>query len=792
METQVRRWQSKASVKQTTSAMVTKHWLMAEKHWTKAMCDRGFEWAKQNGLWQINPVHGEEEASLVIERLFQVEEQQCETTTQSGSFETQDPNGNFLTQEVAVEDAFKTTDGGDGVVTEGSGASFRLAFPRIQQNQSPLAIVPAFLDCMAKKMEHASKEQDWSNLQVDQWMATKIEEYAQDLSKKFDALSALQGEALTKNLDSQHTELKQQFAEITKTDVALNNILAESARRVVRLARIAGRRMRNLGAIDPDIEALGRCGSTSGKGKNNLSRNLHRTLAKLQKKLDVTVSMAKLTLRAGWPKLQTGQFDYPWIAWTSWAKYLLQKAPRYLLGGWNDISNLDELTVFSTFWDRYEGTDPSHPVFEDFLPEERKFVIPYCIRGDEGRGRNSQPTLVLAYQVVVHGRGLAYTATAGHSFGTRWLATIITDKVMTSATWDEIHKTVAADCCNLYSYGVTVQNQKFHFALVGIKGDWVYLRKAMKLASNFNWRSHRICHFCTTMEWWKFGPSSSLHQWNGEVVPAWKHDSPEAPLRMIPGATACRIRTDLAHTWAIGVGKEFASSCILLLCHVGVWRARQLRLQLGSAWEHFQNWRRVHKETCKLTGFSLKVFKITSLKQYPVLSGSGSDCVVVCKWLASLLADVSMKPHGMVQAHENLWAYMHYTAQACNLWFRGMYQKGLFLDAAFARLLVPYGWALVEGYGLLASAAAQQNLRLFRVKPKLHMQEHFPKEWELQLDAGAKYVINFLAFSCWSDEDFIGRCCRVSRATHPFTTGIRTIFRCLMAYKRRLPREIPE
>ena len=93
---------------------------------------------------------------------------------------------------------------------------------------------------------------------------------------------------------------------------------------------------------------------------------------------------------------------------------------------------------------------------------------------------------------------------------------------------------------------------------------------------------------------------------------------------------------------------------------------------------------------------------------------------------------------------------MHYTAQACNLWFRGMYQKGLFLDAAFARLLVPYGWALVEawvhrllrkhlweqllhmsmvskeGYGLLASAVAQQNLRLFRVKPKLHMQEHFP------------------------------------------------------------------
>ena len=38
----------------------------------------------------------------------------------------------------------------------------RMVFPTVQQNQSPLAIVPAFLDCMAKKMEHANREQDRS------------------------------------------------------------------------------------------------------------------------------------------------------------------------------------------------------------------------------------------------------------------------------------------------------------------------------------------------------------------------------------------------------------------------------------------------------------------------------------------------------------------------------------------------------------------------------------------------------------------------------------------------------
>ena len=55
------------------------------------MCDHAFAWAKQNGLWQINPVHKEEEASLVIERLFNVAEQDGEEMQQNGSFETQDP-----------------------------------------------------------------------------------------------------------------------------------------------------------------------------------------------------------------------------------------------------------------------------------------------------------------------------------------------------------------------------------------------------------------------------------------------------------------------------------------------------------------------------------------------------------------------------------------------------------------------------------------------------------------------------------------------------------------------------
>lgn len=56
----------------------------------RSMCDHAFGWAKQNGLWQINPVHKEEEASLVIERLFQVAENEGEEMSQTGSFQVED------------------------------------------------------------------------------------------------------------------------------------------------------------------------------------------------------------------------------------------------------------------------------------------------------------------------------------------------------------------------------------------------------------------------------------------------------------------------------------------------------------------------------------------------------------------------------------------------------------------------------------------------------------------------------------------------------------------------------
>ena len=48
-----------------------------------------------------------------------------------------------------------------------------------------------------------------------------------------------------------------------------------------------------------------------------------------------------------------------------------------------------------------------------------------------------------------------------------------------------------------------------------------------------------------------------------------------------------------------------------------------------------------------------------------------------------------------------------------------------------------------------------------------------------------KSITCYLGWSCWSDEDFVGRVSRASRRCHPFLVVPRTIARCLAQYRRQ-------
>ena len=131
--------------------------------------------------------------------------------------------------------------------------------------------------------------------------------------------------------------------------------------------------------------------------------------------------------------------------------------------------------------------------------------------------------------------------------------------------------------------------------------------------------------FFITKEWWLFGQENTcLKTWNlAETPHPWKEE--RSPMRDIPGAECpSRIRIDLAHTWPIGVGKDFCASSIILLAKLGFFGAAAMPKKLEVAYQHFREWCYYAKEHTQLKDFSYGSLKVTSF-----LVSTDAACVIL-------------------------------------------------------------------------------------------------------------------------------------------------------------------
>lgn len=58
--------------------------------------DAGFDWASKHNLVRTSPIHGEEEAKLVLGDSFQMKEEEGEETNQTGSMTCEDSRLNCM------------------------------------------------------------------------------------------------------------------------------------------------------------------------------------------------------------------------------------------------------------------------------------------------------------------------------------------------------------------------------------------------------------------------------------------------------------------------------------------------------------------------------------------------------------------------------------------------------------------------------------------------------------------------------------------------------------------------
>lgn len=126
-----------------------------------------------------------------------------------------------------------------------------------------------------------------------------------------------------------------------------------------------------------------------------------------KKTLPVEVSTVKLRVLEHRPKMKEVVRNFPMIGLKAWAEYLLREAPEFVLGG-NSLDT-DYQKTYCTFWETYSKLDGGHPVFADFPRSSWGNLVPYCLHGDEGRGKAKRPVLVTSYQMLIPKGGLETT-----------------------------------------------------------------------------------------------------------------------------------------------------------------------------------------------------------------------------------------------------------------------------------------------------------------------------------------------------------------------------------------------
>ncbi|CAE7946763.1 unnamed protein product [Symbiodinium sp. KB8] len=434
---------------------VTKAFLMEKCGYTKQMADNSFNWAAARKLVRTNEVHKCDEAKLVLEESFAVENESGERMELSGAATLEDVDNALLDEMNEPPEVPGTADVAEATkLAEANASGNKVVFPTLAKNDSPVTILPTFLSVLGKKIELATTQQEKLATStvgratlilgcMSIRMAEQMQKILKNMNDSYAALSEVEAEILVdtegKNLVANKQRLLNLFVKCTKDDVTLNNYKTrarnikaspvgpkgtEKAKPKAPTSKAAKKEKKSKHnkkdkkdaspkanakkekkskngecVVDAELQSIGRL--ATGKDYHNASRNLHKFLHSSGKTLPIPISTTRLTIRR--QKKGGGEFstNYPLIYLSSWMRSILQWGGEFLLGGWSTHQPVEYRAMFARFWERYEAVNQEHPIFFEKTREQQKHCIPIACHGDEGRGLGKNPVLVESYQPVI-------------------------------------------------------------------------------------------------------------------------------------------------------------------------------------------------------------------------------------------------------------------------------------------------------------------------------------------------------------------------------------------------------
>ena len=166
-------------------------------------------------------------------------------------------------------------------------------------------------------------------------------------------------------------------------------------------------RLADLGYKQDLLHMISRAGQTG----RDACRNLHRLLKKNKALFPVDIDVAPVTVAVRRPVYRTENVWWPVIKMSSWVQTLCQVCPQMILAGHSLEDTKGWQTTLSTFWKRYAGFNKQHPVYRQGV--DVRYVVPYFIHGDEGRGQCRRQFMVESFQPCISWKGTGCTNESG-------------------------------------------------------------------------------------------------------------------------------------------------------------------------------------------------------------------------------------------------------------------------------------------------------------------------------------------------------------------------------------------
>ena len=312
------------------------------------------------------------------------------------------------------------------------------------------------------------------------------------------------------------------------------------------------------------------------------------------------------------------------------------------------------------------------------------------------------------------------------------------------------------------------------FGFIGCKGDLEWRRDAMNEKRNYG--ANNLCPKCCASKKCidvLFTDMSAIAGWLKTLIKDvhYRLNNAEtlSPLMSIPGMHCDGFCWDFMHNMFIGPGADAAASALVLLIQIGWW-ANNVEEALEKASDDFAAWCRAHEIDPPGKSFSRNNLGWRSNNEFPCLGWKAAEVKLVISWVASILPDAGITGSVEVQmAGACLWG-------AADLIFV-LDHAGMFLSTYEIDRATKAGWTFLRSYVCLVDYTIKHHLVRWNLRPKLHYLAH----QVLDLQTG----LNPFFFSCFNDEDYMGRMSHLAAAVHARVVGDRSMSRYLILIQRR-------